>query len=428
MSGLVIDKEKEGTSWAQEAFDMPRLWCWNARHFDRPHTSLLAVKPDSDVREDFVFFFSQVWTRMFPKEQPDIPYFEEVRAAYIQTVSRLSKLYFKEVPAPAVKEAPPRTSEEQTNSSSDKESSSLDDVVPKKKPAAKRPAKKEKRIRRSHCHDLPFVDPMVYKLVEVVKDIGLVEEMPKNLAFHVILKLVHQQKLYNVHKRIKCPQVNVREVKEAFEVTQLTGGEILTASQVTELMRDSDYALGHYECVPHKLVEQVLAQVKTQVAEAVENLFYAPDYESVKTGLSRHFGMAFTGDIKPCKKAMARVLVNKESLRWRQHKGGLGAKANSWMLDQLIGLRESWNLKPFERALQNLRGKSQKLSEKHDIPADVLDRCFETLSDNSRTSLVLVGVIERTVQDIKSDQLCQEYSGGLEKIVRKRFQKLLMIG
>ena len=98
LSALVTAKEEpeEGhMAWAQECFDLPRLWSWNAKYFFRGHSSLLAVKPDCG-KEDFVFFFSEVWTRMFPKKQPDIPYFEEVRAAYIQAVSRLSKLYFKE--------------------------------------------------------------------------------------------------------------------------------------------------------------------------------------------------------------------------------------------------------------------------------------------------------------------------------------------
>ena len=99
LSALVTAKEEpeeaRDMSWAQVCFDLPRLWSWNAKYFFRGHSSLLVVKPDCG-KEDFVFFFSEVWTRMFPKEQPDIPYFEEVRAAYIQAVSRLSKLHFKE--------------------------------------------------------------------------------------------------------------------------------------------------------------------------------------------------------------------------------------------------------------------------------------------------------------------------------------------
>ena len=114
-----------------------------------------------------------------------------------------------------------------------------------------------------------------------------------------------------------------------------------------------------------------------------------------------------------------------EPLRSRQSKEGLGPRANTWIYGQVTVLRKVWNLGPFDRAFRQLREKAEKLSDKHDVPVDALEKCLEVLFENSR-KIVLVGAIDRTVKHIQNDPLCEQYSETLAELLNRKLGKLLL--
>merc|ERR1719204_2104080 len=498
LTPLLESSSRDNTDWANLLFSMPRVWSWNRflqlgshpaiKSNDYCPPRVLQRKTSREINKDRKTFAEGLWAKLYPghvdvHKPTDIPYLEELRTSFLkiakglcsdesddsssddsrrsrQSSSSSSTVYVTDSDF----EASRRRESNSSGSESDQKSKfrihkrkslladsvtssdSSDEDAPlrprQNKKVSEKIEKKSFESSRSlvmHNHSLPNVNPVILSMVNTSKDLGMVAEMPKEIAFHVVLKAVCDRQMLVVkkgrgRKRLvekKCPMNSYAALPD----DNMSVEHLIVAHEATEAIHNrssNDGGFGKYPCVKEKLIKEVASEILRLWMYSLGNLFYARDDKTLAEGLDMFFvEEKKRAGFQPYRDALVKILLGHEpppgttKMKSRAaRKAGLNL---SWILDQLKLLKASWNLNPFRKKVSELLGEDmEELAYSYGIPVEAMQRCIDIFKQCSEQRMVLSGIIKITLQKMERDEEFGAFAEKLGKVITRKFKVLLL--